>query len=559
MPWIAATRTISGNRWNLQAGDATVTPQVITAVASVPTPAYTGQLLVNTVNAVASVGVVGQLTYVGSGAAAVDTQTLSVPAPAGLAVGDRELMFHHWNRGRTAPSAPGATTGWSLLITEQTQGNERFQVWTRIVPSGETTQDTTLAPSNFCEQRAVRVAWRSKAGASVDFSSVDTSQTNGTTISTDAASSGAGTLVIGVTAEYNLSSDSWTPDSALTERYNSGYTSGIPRIWVGEEVFSGGTTTSRTFTTDVSGRDMFTATIRLYVTLIAVSTVNASTTISGTVVSPDANISPSTVAAVASMGAPSLAAEAAPAVVASTATVGAPTVSGDANYAATTVAATASVGSVTFTSDVLITPTVVAAAASVPAPSVVTAGNATVSVATVAATATVGTITFTSSSTVISTAVDGAASVGTATVTASVFITPTTVSATTAVGAPTVTSSANVSVASVTGLATVGSATVTINALVSATSVDGVASVGSALVIDALITGSATFTFQACAVEPGIYDSILTTGAATLTLTAQAVDSVDERIVLVGDAPTLSGTRFGADEAGAYKSRSFAI
>jgi hypothetical protein len=190
-------------------------------------------------------------------------------------------------------------------------------------------------------------------------------------------------------------------------------------------------------------------------TVAAVATVGAPTIQAG------AAPAPATVAVAATVGTPTLRADqtVTAATVAVAATVPAPTLSTGSTVAAATVAATATVGAPTLAAGAVVSPATVAAVATVPAPTVAAGESATATPATVAASTSIDAPTLTTGSTATPATVAVVATVGTPVVSLSVLIAPATVALVVAVGAATV---------STTGSATVTAGTVTVTVSVPA-------------------------------------------------------------------------------------------
>lgn len=283
-------------------------------------------------------------------------------------------------------------------------------------------------------------------------------------------------------------------------------------------------------------------------------------------VSTPATVSPSTVAAVATVGAPTLqtgqtvtavkvsatatvgaptvlTGEAvAPATVAAVATVGAPTVQTGETVTATTVAAVATVGSVTFTSAASVAPATVAATATVGAPTV-QAGE-TVAPATVAAVATVGAPALRTGETVTAATVAAVATVGTVTVTAggNVTITASTVAGGATVGAPTVTTGAGVSPATVAAVATVGAPTIRLSVVISPTSVTAVATVGAATAGAGSTVAPATVAIVAAVGAPTIRLGVLIGPATVAAIAAVGAVTINPSVTVAAVTVPIGAT-----------------
>jgi hypothetical protein len=191
---------------------------------------------------------------------------------------------------------------------------------------------------------------------------------------------------------------------------------------------------------------------------ITPATVNAVTTVGAPVVSADAAVSPATVAGTATIGAPTVSAGASvsPATVAAVASVGTASVSAGATVTPATVAATATVGAPVVGISYTVTPATVQAVATVGTPVVSAGGSVNISPATVAAVATVGAPAISAGAAVTPATVAAVATVGVAVPHAGATVAPATVAAVGTVGAPVVSAGANVAPATVAAVATVG-------------------------------------------------------------------------------------------------------
>jgi hypothetical protein len=298
------------------------------------------------------------------------------------------------------------------------------------------------------------------------------------------------------------------------------------------------------------------------------------------VVTGDVNITPATVAAVASIDAPAVSAGASltAVTVAGVATVGAPTVSAGATVAATTVAAVAAVGSPTESAGASVTPVTVAAVATVGAPvvgisytvtpatvqAIATVGSPVVSAggsvnitpATVAAVATVGAPVVSAGASLTATTVQAVATVGVAVPHAGATVAPATVAGVTTVGAPAVSAGANVAPATVAGVATVGVPVVSAGGSVnvSPATVAAVVTVGTpvphagASVTPATVAGTVTIggpvvavhvtiTPATVAVVTTIGAPVVRAGATVIAVTVAGVVTIGAPVVLTTEPP----------------------
>jgi hypothetical protein len=283
------------------------------------------------------------------------------------------------------------------------------------------------------------------------------------------------------------------------------------------------------------------------------ATVNAVTTVGAPVVSADAAVSPATVAATATIGAPTVSAGASvsPATVAVVATVGAAVPHAGASVTPATVAAVATVGAPVVGISYTVTPATVQAVATIGSPVVSAGGSVNITPATVQAVATVAAPAITAGATVTPATVAAVATVGVPAPHAGATVAPATVAGVTTVGAPVVSAGANVAPATVAGVATVGVPVVSAGGSVniSPATVAATATVGAptphagASVTPATVTGTTSIGAPAPAVSYTITPATVAALAAIATPTPHAAVTITVTTVAgvttIG-APTVS-------------------
>ena len=207
------------------------------------------------------------------------------------------------------------------------------------------------------------------------------------------------------------------------------------------------------------------------VRVAAVATVGSPTIAAGSL------IAAASVSAVATVGVPTLIVREEAVTVAATTTVGSPTLAAGSLVSAVRVAGVATVGAPTLAAGVLIAATVVPATATVGSPTL--AAGVGITATSVSATATVGTPTFVLREEAVTVA--AVATVGAPTLAAGVLIAATVVPVTTTVGAPTLAAGVLIGATAVSAVATVGAPTIQAqaDATVTPSTVAGTATVGA--------------------------------------------------------------------------------
>lgn len=204
-------------------------------------------------------------------------------------------------------------------------------------------------------------------------------------------------------------------------------------------------------------------------------------------------------------------ATATPSTVAALAGVGAAVAQGGAKVAPSVVTTVAGVGTATAQGGALATPGVVAAVATIPAPSVLTGGSATASPSTVAVTTTITTPAVRVGVTVAPMAVVGVAAVGATTIKTGSTISVATVAAVATVPTPSVGGSTIVTPATVAVVATAGTPTMHMGAVPAPATVQAVALVGSSSIKTGSTVIVVTVTAGASITTPTVVLSFFTT------------------------------------------------
>lgn len=323
-----------------------------------------------------------------------------------------------------------------------------------------------------------------------------------------------------------------------------------------------GTVTERTDQGSETGND-----ISLHVATVAVSTGPNSATPTRTathttadsgvmgvlrlrVTAGDATVPAATVAAVASVPAPSLqtGSTITATSVAAIAAVPAPTVQTGSTVTATTVAAVAAVPAPTVQAGSVVVATSVSAVAAVPVPTVTTGGgSATVPAATVAAVAAIPAPTVQAGSTVSPAAVNAVAAVPAPTVTTGSTVIAATVAAVTAIPAPAVTTggSVNIQAVTVTALAAIPAPTLSTGQRVTAVTVAALAAVPAVTVrLGVTIT---PLTVTGLVAIPG---PTLSTSVIVPAFTVAAVATIPTPAIVFIGPPDPNPLRFAFTEPG---------
>lgn len=485
--------------------NATATPSVVAATASIPAPTVSAQA-----NATATPSVVAAAASipepgVSTGTAAVlravseagdRAATVTGDKPAGTATGDLLMAVHGCDTGTlddmTTPTG-GAT--WTLLGSYQSGDGDQHQVkaWWKIA-GGSEPASWDFAQASGADGVVIIAA--------IENPSADTPVIAGTATDSSASIATPGVTPISATdLELRFATGvpanaarAWTAPGELTEQAD-----------VQSTTYTTGTLATRTLSSSsATGTLAFTASGTLEFAhgfTIAVAGGSAS--------DPDATATPGVVSAPAAVPAPTLStgSTASSAVVAATGTVPAPTLSTSATASPTVVAATTVVPAPDLSTGSAASPATVQAAASVPAPTLSTSSATTP--ATVAA----------------------VAAVPTPTVTAVTAASPTTVTATATIPAPSVSTSS-------TAAPDVAEATATVptpGASAGATASPGVASATSTIPAPALSAGATASPAVAAAVA-AVPAPTISAGSTTQPATVQASASIPEPTVTTGQA-----------------------
>lgn len=271
----------------------------------------------------------------------------------------------------TVSSVKWGTTDATFVSSSENSTRARIELWRLVAPT-ETTQNVNVTLS---AARTARITTQYYTG--VDQTTPlrtpsATSGGNGTSVSESPTSVSGDTVVDGGASDGDRD---WTATASQTVRASSGLGSDDLAGSFGEKTATGSTTTM-SYTLSSSDQYGF----------IAAALIDSSGT--------NATATPSTIAATAAVGSPTVSAgaTASPSSVNATAAIPAPTVSTGSNATVNvvTVAAVAAIAAVSIAAGSVVSPGTVSASADIPVPTVTTGSNADVNPSTVSAVANVG-------------------------------------------------------------------------------------------------------------------------------------------------------------------------
>jgi len=370
------------------------------------------------------------------------------------------------------PSGFAHAPGSPLRIGAGLGGEHSINViWKRASGSESADYTVTLSASQYSNGRFFRID-----GCVTTGDPWDTNSGTGTAVATDITN---GTLspAVSMTTQNNdqlgwlLTSNwnggAWTPPSGWTEQMDNGDETCTVDTKALTTAGATGTVQATCAGSNKRGAwlgSLLSTAVSGGGATVTPSTVAAVAALPAPTLKAGSAPTPATVAAVAALPAPTLKAGSAPtpATVAAVAALPAPTLKAGSAPAPATVAAVAAVGTATLSTGQIVSAVTVAAVAALPAPVVTAGGGATVAPATVAAVGGIGAPTLAAGQTVAAVTVAAVASLPAVTVRLSVLIAPATVAAVGGVGAVAVTTSGNALVlaSTVRAFAAVGAAVV---------------------------------------------------------------------------------------------------
>ncbi len=359
--------------------------------------------------------------YVNHGTGVTTGTSVTVTKPSGTL--DGHLMLVHIQHSTGNLGADGtAPSGWTLIGTRQENASSSHWYYWKIASSEGASWGWTNYASATLQYGIIVVSGADQTTPLNVTHLLQNTNIAGTTVDLSVVTTVADCLLVGFAGQdQTVSTNVWSQGS-MTERYDENQTADLTHCGYTETATTA-TTYNRTITASVAQR--------------------ISGALIGVAPASNVNVTPSPVAAVASVPAATIPAGAVvtPASVNATAAVPAPTVSTGGNATATpatvapatavpmpsistgstvttptTVAATASVPAATMHAGSIVTPMVVSAVASIPSPAVSAGGSATVSPATIAAVATIPAPTLTTSTNLAAATVNAVSAVPAASV-----------------------------------------------------------------------------------------------------------------------------------------------